>query len=188
MRFSSPINYLNFSRHVECKRNNTEMSPSLQKFCTYLVVTSMALLLAACSEEPVPESLPKKVKAVKLGDISNLAERSFLGRARAAQQSNLSFRVSGPLVELPIDVADEVVKGDLLACIDPTDYESRVATVRGELKSAIAANELAEAEFKRAADIKKKNPDLISDSEYDKRLGRHEPGSHDDQERYLATG
>ena len=77
-------------------------------------------------------------------------------------------------MELPINVGDEVSRGDLLARIDPTDFETRVATVNGELKSAVAARDLAEAEFNRAADIKKKNPQLISDSEYDQRLGRRD--------------
>ena len=144
------------------------------KICSALIAAIISLSLTGCAKEPVPEPPPKKVKAVKLGDISDLAERSFPGRARAAQQSNLSFRVSGPLVEFPINVGDEVDKGDLLARIDPTDYESRVASVKGQLTSAIAARDLAEAEFNRAADIKKKNPDLISDSEYDQRLGRRD--------------
>lgn len=150
------------------------MRSSILKVGAHLAALVLSLVLMSCSQEPIPEAPPKKVKAIKLGDISDLVERSFPGRARAAQQSNLSFRVSGPLVELPIDVGDEVTKGDLLARIDPTDYESRVATVRGELRSAVAARDLAEAEFQRAADIKKKNPDLISESEYDQRLGRRD--------------
>lgn len=139
-----------------------------------LLTVIIAIAISACAEQPLPEPPPKKVKAIKLGDISNLVERSLPGRARAAQQSNLSFRVSGPLVELPINVGEEVRKGDLLARIDPTDFESRVASVKGQLKSAVAARDLAEAEFKRAADIKARNPDLISDSEYDQRLGRRD--------------
>ena len=130
--------------------------------------------LVACSSPEMPEPPPKKVKAVRLGDVTDLAERSFPGRARAAQEVNLSFRVSGPLVELPINVGDEVAQGDLMAQIDPTDFESRVAAVEGELKSGIAARDLAQAEFQRAADIKNTNPDLISDSEYDQRLGRRD--------------
>ena len=139
-----------------------------------LLAALAILALVACTAETPMDAPPKKVKAIKLGGVSDLAERSFPGRARAAQQSNLSFRVSGPLVELPINVGDEVTRGDLLARIDPTDFESRVAAVRGELTSAVAARDLAEAEFNRAADIKQKNPDLISDSEYDQRLGRRD--------------
>ena len=146
----------------------------MRNFCLTLIATLFLMVLTGCAEEPRPEAPPKKVKAIKLGDISDMVERSFPGRARAAQQSNLSFRVSGPLVEFPINVGDEVSRGDLLARIDPTDFESRVASVKGQLKSAVAARDLAEAEFNRAADIKRKNADLISDSEYDQRLGRRD--------------
>jgi RND family efflux transporter MFP subunit len=146
----------------------------MNKVTVAILAIIIPLAVTACAEKALPEPPPKKVKAVKLGDISDLAERSLPGRARAAQQSNLSFRVSGPLIELPIAVGDKVSRGDLLARIDPTDYESRVASVKGQLTSAIAARDLAEAEFKRAADIKRKNPDLISDSEYDQRLGRRD--------------
>lgn len=146
----------------------------MDKIAGALFAVFIALSITSCAEQPIPEPPPKKVKAIKLGDISDLAERSFPGRARAAQQSNLSFRVSGPLVEFPINVGDEVKKGELLARIDPADFESRLASVQGQLKSAVAARDLAEAEFNRAADIKQKNPDLISDSEYDQRLGRRD--------------
>ena len=139
-----------------------------------LLVVLVAGLLAACSAPEAPEPPPRKVKAVRLGDVTDLAARSFPGRARAAQESNLSFRVSGPLVSLPVNVGDEVKKGDLLAQIDPTDFESRVSAMEGELKSGIAARDLAQAEFQRAAEIKETNPDLISDSEYDQRLGRRD--------------
>jgi RND family efflux transporter MFP subunit len=139
-----------------------------------ILVAVLFSFLAGCGDPQLPDPPPRKVKAVKLGGVSDLAERSFPGRARAAQEVNLSFRVSGPLVDLPVNVGDEVTQGQLLAQIDPTDYESRVKAVRGELQSGIAARDLAQAEFQRAADIKKTNPDLISDSEYDQRLGKRD--------------
>jgi RND family efflux transporter MFP subunit len=127
--------------------------------------------LFGCDTADVPPPPPKKVKAIQLGDVSALVERNLPGRARAAQEVNLSFRVSGPLVEFPVDVGGAVMEGDLIARIDPTDFESRVQSMRGKLQQAISARDLAAAEFKRAADIKKKNADLISASEYDKRVG-----------------
>jgi len=138
---------------------------------TALLITLSFLNLAGCEEVEAPAALPKKVKAIQIGDASALVERSFPGRARAAQEVNLSFRVSGPLIELPANVGDAVKQGDLVARIDPTDFESRVQSMRGKLQQAISARDLAAAEFKRAADIRKKNPDLISASDYDKRSG-----------------
>jgi RND family efflux transporter MFP subunit len=137
-----------------------------------LALSSLALvMLSGCEPADIPPPPPKKVKAIQLGDASALVERSLPGRARAAQEVNLSFRVSGPLVELPVDVGDAVKEGDLIARIDPADFESRLRANRGKLQQGIAARDLAAAEFKRAADIRQKNPDLISASDYDKRLG-----------------
>lgn len=141
-------------------------------YCARVALVSMGLFsLFSCDAADIPPPQPKKVKAIQLGDVSALVERNFPGRARAAQEVNLSFRVSGPLVEFPVDVGDAVMEGDLIARIDPTDFESRVQSMRGKLQQAISARDLAAAEFKRAADIRKKNPDLISASEYDKRVG-----------------
>ena len=137
-----------------------------------LVLIGLCLLaLAACDPPEAPPAPAKKVKAIQVGDISALVERSFPGRARAGQEVNLSFRVSGPLVEFPVNVGDALQQGDLIARIDPTDFESRVQSMRGKLQQAVSARDLAAAEFKRAADIRKKNADLISASEYDRRLG-----------------
>lgn len=141
-------------------------------YCARVALLSMGLFsLFGCDVAEVPPPPPKKVKAIQLGNVSALVERSLPGRARAAQEVNLSFRVSGPLVEFPVDVGEAVKEGDLIARIDPTDFESRVQTTRSKLQQGIAARDLAASEFKRSADIRKKNPDLISASEFDKRLG-----------------
>jgi RND family efflux transporter MFP subunit len=129
------------------------------------------VFITACSEPEVTPAPPKKVKAMRVADASTLAERNFPGRARAAREANLSFRVSGPLIELGAKVGDEVKQGDVLARIDPNDFQTRVNTKRGELERGIVARDLAAAEFKRAADIRAKNPDLISASEFDQRRG-----------------
>jgi len=138
---------------------------------TIALISIFLSLLVGCEPQEAPTPPPKKVKAIQLGEISALVDRNFPGRARAAQEVNLSFRVSGPLIEFPVKVGESVKEGDLIARIDPTDFESRVKTMRGKLSQGIAARDVAAAEFKRAADIRKKNSDLISASEFDKRQG-----------------
>ena len=54
----------------------------------------------------------------------------------------MSFRVAGPLVELPVDQGGEVRRGDLLARIDPRDFNISVA-------EAVAAFDKAEADYLR---------------------------------------
>ena len=155
-------------------RSGPPATAARRRFSRYAGIALVGIgLLSALGCEPAdrPPPPPKKVKAIQLGDVSALVERSMPGRARAAQEVNLSFRVSGPLVEFPVNVGDAVKEGDLIARIDPTDFESRVQSTRGKLQQAISARDLAAAEFKRASDIRQRNADLISASEYDQRLG-----------------
>ncbi len=109
--------------------------------------------------------------ATKVLDTSGLLERTFPGRAKASQQVNLSFRVSGPLITLPVAVGDRVKAGDVLARIDPNDFQARVNTLDGELATAQAQAVLSQKEYVRGIEIDKKGTGLISKSEVDKRRG-----------------
>jgi len=66
-----------------------------------------AMTLSACDreEESATETV-RPVRAVQLADASSFERRWFSGRARATQEIDLSFRVAGPLIELPVDVGD----------------------------------------------------------------------------------
>jgi RND family efflux transporter MFP subunit len=57
----------------------------------------------------------------------------------------LSFKVSGPLIELPAEEGQAMRRGDLLARIDPRDFETRVAGIEsriGEAKAQLEAMEI----------------------------------------------
>jgi len=77
-------------------------------------------------------------------DAGGLAKRWFPGRAKATQELDLSFRVSGPLIKRHVDVGTEVKKGAVVAQIDP-------ATFRAEADQAKASLERAKANYKNAA-------------------------------------
>ena len=46
---------------------------------------------------------------------------------------NLSFQVSGPLIEFPVKVGDNVVQDQSLAKINPRDFESALENAGGDL-------------------------------------------------------
>jgi RND family efflux transporter MFP subunit len=136
------------------------------------VTTCVVLLIMSCGQAPEPtEDVVRPLRVMKLGDLTNLSGRSFPGRAAALQEVDLSFRVNGPLITFPVKVGDEVAAGDVVARIDPRDYEISALNVEGELERAKAERVLATREYKRAVDAEAKNPDLISESELDRRLG-----------------
>lgn len=117
-------------------------------------VAAAALLFAACgASEPTKEAPVRPVKAMKVTPASPFAERTFTGTAKAADQVNLSFRVGGPLVDLPVAIGDSLRRGQLVARIDPRDYETALATVTSEL--AAAKSQLEAARSARPEDLRK---------------------------------
>ena len=152
-------------------RTTNNRLPSAAKYA-FLAVAGL-LLIAGCEnskQEPRPVE-PRLVMATQVLDAGSLLERTFPGRARASQEVNLSFRVSGPLIALPVAVGDKVKQGDVLARIDPNDFEARVDTLVGELDTARAQATLTQKEYDRGIEIDAKGTGLISKSEVDKRRG-----------------
>ena len=100
---------------------------------------ALLLTMTGCGEEPAPE-LPPVVRPVKTTVVGGVqtAELSFPGTTQASDRSVLSFRVAGPLIELPVNEGDPIEKGDLLARIDPVDFEIKVAEARATYQKAVA--------------------------------------------------
>lgn len=83
------------------------------------------LVLSACGRQ---EEAPVEVGArpVKLFRVEgSLGEeiRRFPASIDASQRAELTFRVSGRLASLPIREGDVVDEGELVASLDPTDYQ-----------------------------------------------------------------
>jgi len=72
---------------------------------------ALLILLVSCTEEPEMKPITPRVMSMRVADTSGLTERAFPGRARAEQEVNQSFRVSGQLIALPVNIGDEVKKG-----------------------------------------------------------------------------
>ncbi len=100
-----------------------------------LLCSLLALTLAGCSE-PAAEPAVRPVRAIKVGDVEAIQGRWYPGRAEAAGIVELSFRVSGPLVALPVRVGEALKTGDLIAAIDPSDFQTAVDLAKGNLERA----------------------------------------------------
>ena len=127
------------------------------------------IVFTGCKEQPVEEEGIRSVKAMQISDPKLILSRPFPGVARAENRVNLSFRVDGPLIELPINVGDEKRKGEILARIDPRDYEIELRNAQAELQKAKAGLTFAESDFARAERIQKQDPGAISASKVDEK-------------------
>lgn len=79
--------------------------------------------------------------------------RAFPGTLHPVRSSRLAFRVGGPLTGLPVEEGDLVAAGDLLAEIDPRDFELAVAELEARLEAAQAARQLAILQHRRQAQL-----------------------------------
>ena len=118
------------------------------------LAVSALIFLSACEQEPLVEKeVIRQVRAMQVTDITQFRQRQFPGIAKATQEVDLAFRVSGPLTELPINVGDVVSKGDIVARIDPRDFQVQVNNARGQLDRAKAQLKRTEADFNREMNI-----------------------------------
>ena len=118
-----------------------------------------AMAISGCggTEPEAPAPVARPVKTVVIGGESAV-ERTLPGRVQASNQVDLSFRVGGPLTEFPVTEGAMVAKGELLARIDPRDYEIA-------LSKAEAAREKAVADYERMTALYEK--DAVSKAQLD---------------------
>lgn len=97
-------------------------------------------LLAACSSSDdsdtakAPPVRPVKTLVVK-SVISNL-ERTYSAVVLPSQEADLSFRVSGRIIELPIRNGKNVKQGDVIAQLDTRDFKASIAQIESQLAQA----------------------------------------------------
>ena len=116
--------------------------------------------LAACGnqqEQDVEKPLrPVRTLTVEIAD--GPATKEFPAVVEAARRADLSFRLAGRIVDLPVKEGDAVRKGQLLASLDEAD-------LRIQLNEAQASFDKSEADFKRAEQLIQQN--TISRADYD---------------------
>lgn len=103
-------------------------SVSLSIFCIF---TS---LNAAAAQET--SARPAKVEQVQTSET--VFTRKYPAIVKPSQEAVLSFRVSGRVIELPILASMPVSKGDVIAQLDPRDFETKIAQLISQLDQANA--------------------------------------------------
>ncbi|WP_213999834.1 efflux RND transporter periplasmic adaptor subunit [Arsukibacterium sp.] len=120
----------------------------MRRYSSLLLLLCCGLLLSGCSE-PVadnPEPLIRPVKLHLVGSDGGGAVRQFPAVVEPTVRANLTFRVTGKLVQLMARPGQQVQKGELLARLDDTDFTLK-------LDQARARYDLAQTQFTRAEQL-----------------------------------
>ncbi len=107
------------------------------------IVLVLGALVAMLAYEPPKPDLEKPdpirpAKTLTVVSAGQVAARSYTGVVQASERVELSFRVAGPLVDVPVRRGMEVDEGDLVAQIDKRDFETALAKMTSELEQAEA--------------------------------------------------
>lgn len=113
-------------------------------------------LLAACEKPPTPPEPLRPVKTIHVGMEASVAALRLPGEVHARYEAPLAFRVGGKISACDVNLGDSVHGGQVLARLEPTDYQ--LATQGGAANEAQAhsAAILAEADLKRYRSLREK--------------------------------
>ena len=115
------------------------------------------------ADEAKPEII-RPVKTVTLGKGEGGVWR-YYGTLQGGKRVELSFRVSGPLKQILVDKGASVKKNDLLATLDPRDFQTQLKQAQSNQAQAQAQYNDAQTNFKRYENLYKQK--AVSKSQYD---------------------
>ena len=97
-----------------------------------------AVLLCGCSGRQAETGRVKCVNVVTVRDANELPPRSYTGRTRAVEEVNVAFRVAGPILRVLVDEGDYVREGQVMAELDPRDYQLQLNATQAEYEQVKA--------------------------------------------------
>ncbi|MBY4677936.1 efflux RND transporter periplasmic adaptor subunit [Marinobacterium arenosum] len=129
-----------------------------------LLLIPLLLGLAGCQQEQdaqLPLEPPiRPAKLITVADPAASLVRTFPAEVRATERTEMAFRLPGELIEMPVQEGQPVSKGDLLARLDPKDYQLALDQQRAQYR-------LAKAQFDRFDAMLKRK--LVSPAQYDEK-------------------
>ncbi|EOD9418747.1 efflux RND transporter periplasmic adaptor subunit [Vibrio campbellii] len=115
-------------------------------------LSAATLALLGCNQSQATLEKPKSSRPIQVVEVSaeNAAlNKSFSGIVQAKESASLSFRVPGTVESVLVKKGDHVEKGEIIATLDPHDYQVSLEELQARMLEAKSAHKLAKAELKR---------------------------------------
>ena len=124
------------------------------------------LELMRSQEQEIPQKeVIRPVKTVTLRSNGKGGLWQYYGTLQGGRRVDLSFRVAGPIRSIRVDKGASVRKGQLLATLDPRDFQTQLKQAQAQQTQAQAQYENAKADFKRYENLYKRK--VVPRSTYD---------------------
>jgi RND family efflux transporter MFP subunit len=116
------------------------------------LIIGISIFISACGEPEQPYVAGSRpVKTMLITDTVTGDSRTFPAVVDAIQKADISFRVSGKIQKILVKEGDAVKKGQLLAELDPTDFNIRLKDRQSSYETAKANYERAKALVEKGA-------------------------------------
>lgn len=129
------------------------------KWILYFIIPALLGGMMACKRTQAPLDIPQLVKTVEVGQYGGKSSASYPGKISAAENVKLAFRVAGPLKKVLVSEGQHIRKGQLLAELDPRDYQLEYNATQAEYTQIKGESDRVIELYKRGS---------VSINEYDK--------------------
>ncbi|KII75583.1 efflux RND transporter periplasmic adaptor subunit [Vibrio renipiscarius] len=127
---------------------------------TPLLLALATLVLYGCGKDlppiPEPESRPAKLFSVTVGNSAFI--RSFPASSEAGDRAVLAFRVPGQLQTIDVVAGQSVVKGEVLATLNPDEYQLLAQQAQAQYR-------LADVQYQRYRKLRQDK--VVSEQDFD---------------------
>ena len=140
-------------------------TPVWKTFSLLSIAMIAFLAITGCSkkEEVVKEEVIRPAKIMTIEDAEPVRDFKFPGKVQALDRVELSFEVSGKLIDIAIKEGQRVKKGNIIAKLDPSNYQSQLDARQAQVNQTKAevdryANLLEEKVVAKSTfDVKQRN-------------------------------
>ncbi len=146
------------------------MSKGMKYGILGVAVLALGGVIAVTAARKNKKPTEVRIEGVQKRDL--VASVTASGQVAPHTKADLSADVSGRIVKLTVKEGDWVKEGDFLLQIDPQSFqaavqrtEASVANARASETQALASLTQAQANYRRSSDIRKSNPNLVSDDQ-----------------------
>lgn len=114
----------------------------------FLALVFLVISCWSCGEKPMETTKEiRPIKYAKIAMSSGAESHTFSGAAQAQNETNLSFKVAGTLSSVRVKLGDRVNKGQLVATIDPVDYNIQTNQALSQKEGSVANAKAAETQL-----------------------------------------
>jgi len=104
----------------------------------FIIVLMLSISIQSCKQESkkTEATVPKLVKTFTISQNQKGLTRLLPGKVHANEKADLSFQIAGTLIEFPIREGVLVKKNQLIARLDPRDFEINVEYAKAKYENA----------------------------------------------------